>query len=161
MYTYRIPMKFKYASPDVCYADYAPALSQAQASFNAHAEKMRKARKITALDYETDGFVIYLTSQEPLVNPSKALAPFSRELAKLDEFAPLLDGQNHLLAANGAASQLDASPSHPDDSIGEILKTVVDIFLNAHITDSVFVTQGRKQAQKDITAICRTFRSLN
>ena len=83
MFVYNIPMKFRYLTSHEDYSQYKAELEKAKVLFNDRAEKMKKARKITDIQYQMDGFVIILESKDELVNPSKSLAVFSQELAKL------------------------------------------------------------------------------
>ena len=154
-------MKFRYAAGDIIYAGYMDEFEKARQIFNIRAQKMKKARNITEIQCEEDGFVIILESKDELVNPSKSLAVFSQELAKMKKLASMKDSQNHLLCNNGVATELEREDSEFDDSTSEILKTVIDIFMNANVSDSAFVSQGRREAQKKIIEICREFRSLN
>lgn len=160
MYVYKIPMRFKYASPNTNYSAYGTELTAAKNGYNFRAEKMKKARKITEIQYAKDGFIIILESKDELVNPSKALATFSQELAKNDSLAELKDSQNHLLCNNGIPEEIQRDDQEFNDSTSEILKTVIDILMGANVADSAFVAQGRKEAQEKIKEICREFKSL-
>lgn len=153
-------MKFRYLTGSTNYTTYKAELESAKDLFNERAEKMKKARKITDIQYEADGFVIVLESRDELVNPSKSLAVFSQELAKMDTLAKLKDSQNHLLCNNGVATEIERDATAFDDSTSEILKTVIDIFMGANVADSAFVTLGRREAQKKIIDICKEFKSL-
>ena len=66
MFVYSIPMKFRYASGNVNYLNYQTELGNGQESYNLRADKMKKARKITEIKYESDGFVIILESKDEL-----------------------------------------------------------------------------------------------
>lgn len=160
MFIYEIPMRFRYASANINYFNYQTELGNGQELYNLRAEKMKKARKITEIQYESDGFVIILESKDELLNPSKALAVFSQELAKMDTLAAFKDRQNHLLCNNGQAREIQRDELVFDDSTGEILKTVIEIFMDANVSDSTFVSSGRKEAQRKIIAVCREFKSL-
>lgn len=160
MYIYSIPMKFRYASGITNYSVYKKELEKAKDKFNHRAEKMKKARKITEIQYATDGFVIILESKDELVNPSKSLAVFSQELAKMDTLTDLKDSQNHLLSNNGLATEIERDNKEFDDSTSEILKTIIDIFMGANVADNTFVSHGRKKAQNQIIDICKEFKSL-
>ncbi len=160
MFVYSIPMKFRYLTSSANYSQYKAELEKAKALFNERAEKMKKARKITDIQYSADGFVIVLESKDELVNPSKSLAVFSQELAKMDTLADLKDSQNHLLCNNGMATEIERDDSKFDDSTSEILKTVIDIFMGANVADSAFITLGRREAQKKIIDVCKEFKSL-
>lgn len=160
MFVYSIPMKFRYLTGSANYSTYKAELERARALFNERAEKIKKARKITDIQYASDGFVIILESKDELVNPSKSLAVFSQELAKMDTLADLKDSQNHLLCNNGMATEIERDDSEFDDSTSEILKTVIDIFMGANVADSAFITLGRREAQKKIIDVCKEFKSL-
>lgn len=160
MYVYSIPMKFRYSTGNTNYFIYKSELERAKDLFNERAEKMKKARKITDIQYASDGFVIILESEDELVHPSKSLAVYSQELAKMDTLAELKDSQNHLLCNNGAATEIERDDSAFDDSTNEILKTVIDIFMGANVADSAFVIHGRREAQKKIIDVCKEFKSL-
>ncbi len=160
MFVYSIPMKFRYLTDKTDYSAYTAELGLAKDLFNKRAEKMKKARKITDIQYVSDGFVIILESKDELINPSKSLAVFSQELAKMDALSDLKDSQNHLLCNNGFATEIERDDKGFDDSNREILKTVIDIFMGANVADSAFVTLGRRDAQKKIIDACREFKSL-
>lgn len=160
MFVYSIPMKFRYASGGINYLDYQTELGNGRELYNLRAEKMKKARKITGIKYGLDGFIIILESKDELVNPSKALAGFSQELAKMNTLARFKDSQNHLLCNNGPATEMERDEVVFDGSTSEILKTVIDIFMNASVSDGPFVSLGRKDAQKKIIEVCREFKSL-
>jgi hypothetical protein len=160
MFVYSIPMKFRYSTGNANYSIYKSELERAKDLFNERAEKMKKARKITDIQYASDGFVIILESKDELVNPSKSLAVFSQELAKMDTLADLKDSQNHLLCNNGVAAEIERDDSAFDDSTSEMLKTIIDIFMGANVADSAFVTLGRREAQKKIIDVCKEFKSL-
>ena len=161
MFVYSIPIKLRSASGNVNYLNYKSVLGNGQQLYNLRADKMKKARKITEIKYESDGFVIILESKDELVNPSKALAVFSQELAKMDTLAEFKDSQNHLLCNNGQATEIERDEAEFNDSTSEILKTVIDIFMNANVSDSAFVSLGRRDAQKKIIEVCREFKSLS
>ncbi|MDD5936360.1 MAG: hypothetical protein PUC65_12515 [Clostridiales bacterium] len=160
MYIYNIPMKFRYACSGINYKEYSTELEKGQELYNLRASKMKRARKIAEIKYDTDGFEIILESRDELVNPSKALAVFSQELAKMDTLAEFKDSQNHLLCNNGQATEIEREEALFNDSTSEILKTVIDIFMNVSVSDSVFVASGRKDAQNKIIEVCREFKSL-
>lgn len=160
MFTYSIPMKLRYASESVNYLDYQTEFEKGRELYNRKADKVKKARKITEIKYEPDGFIIILESKDELVNPSKALAAFSQELAKMNTLAEFKDSQNHLLCNNGQAAEIERDEIEFNASAGEILKTVIDIFMNASVSDSVFVASGRREAQKKIIEICKEFKTL-
>lgn len=160
MFVYEIPMKFKKASVGFVYSTVQRELNAGKEQFNEKAEKMKKGRKIREVNCKEDGIVIIMESQEELVNPSKALAVFSQALAKMESLASLKDTQNHLLANNGQAKEIEKDDSVFVESTCEVLKIVVDIFMNANASDSVFVTQGRREAQQKIIEVCREFHSL-
>lgn len=160
MFWYNIPMRFRYAAKNVDYSTYSNEFAKAQEKFNIHAEKMKKARKIVEIKCESNGFVIILQSNIKLKNPSKSLAVFSRALAKMKTLSNLKDSQNHLLCNNGIATEIAEENEDFDDSVGEILKIVIDIFMGANATDDAFVSLGRREAQKQIIQVCREFKSL-
>ena len=160
MFVYEIPMKFKKASAGFVYSTMQRELNVGKEQFNEKAEKMKKGRKIREVNCKEDGIVIIMESQEELVNPSKALAVFSQALAKMESLASLKDTQNHLLANNGQAKEIEKDDSVFVESTCEVLKTVVDIFMNANASDSVFVIQGRREAQQKIIEVCREFHSF-
>lgn len=160
MFVYNIPMKFRYLTSHEDYSQYKAELEKAKVLFNDRAEKMKKARKITDIQYQMDGFVIILESKDELVNPSKSLAVFSQELAKMKTLEELKDSQNHLLCNNGVATEIERDDTAFDDSTSEILKTIIDIFMSANVADSAFVISGRREAQKKIIDVCKEFKSL-
>ena len=59
-------MKFRYLTGSTNYTTYKAELESAKDLFNERAEKMKKARKITDIQYEADGFVIVLGKMTPL-----------------------------------------------------------------------------------------------
>lgn len=153
-------MKFRYASNVSKYQNYSEEFTIAQNIFNERAEKMKKARKIKEIQYQTDGFTIILESKDELMNPTKALAVFSQELAKMETLIEFKDSQNHLLCGNGIVTELERDKKSFDDSTSEILKTVVDIFMSSKVSDNQFVSLGRREAQKKIIQICKDFKAL-
>lgn len=160
MFVYSIPMQFRYAMRGTNYLEYKNELETAKELFNERAEKKKKARKITKIEYASEGFVITLESKDELVNPSKSLAGFSHELAKMSTLANLKDAQNHLLCNNGVATEIDRDNEMFDDSTSAILKIVIDIFMGANVADNAFVMSGRREAQKKIIGVCKEFKSL-
>lgn len=157
MVIYRIPMQLRYAENGTDYADFEGQFEIARKAFNLEAEKRKKARQIQKIEITQNGFDVILESVDSLTTPSKALAVFSRELAKMPEFEKYLDAEKHLLASNGLPQLMESGKKEFDGSTAMILRTVIDIFLDESPRDNVFEIAVRKDARKEITEICRKF----
>ena len=161
MFTYEIPMKFRYLAKNADYKKFTNEFDIAQSFFNDQAEKMKKARKILEIKYPEEGIIVILESKDQLINPSRALAVFSRKLSEMDTLKGLKDRQNHLLCGNGQISEIrKEDDAFNVSSTSEILKTVIDIFMVSSAADSAFVSKGRQDAQEKIIEACKEFRSL-
>ncbi len=161
MNTYAIPMKLRRAKANLDYASLASEFGQAQQNFNQNAQKLKNGREITAIDYETGGFIIILNTQKKLSSPSKALRVFSQALSELPAMKRYCDSENRLLCGNGQPALL-AQEAPPDftASPAEILKLVVDILLGENVDNNILRQKERKEAQKEIVEICRQFAAL-
>lgn len=160
MFIYNIPMKFRYAEEGLNYSAYEEELNKAKDMFNIQAQKMKKARRIIEVICEEGGFVLMLESKDALTNPSKALAVYSKELAKMEALVRLKDAQNHLLCNNGIAFEVEQEEKEFYDTTDEIFKIVIDIFMGGNIADDPFVVSGRKKAQETIREVCKEFYGL-
>lgn len=157
MYIYSIPMRLRYAGSDTDYSNFQAQFDAAAQAFNHEAEKRKKARQIRQINTSSNGFTVVLESADELKSPSKSLAVFSRELAKMPTLAGFLDSQKHLLANNGLPQLLEEGEEEFDDTVASILKTVVDIFLEEKVQDNVFAITVQREARKEIKEICRKF----
>lgn len=159
MFVYQIPMQLRFAEEDTNYSSLLPFFEQAGEEFNLRAQKLKKAREITSIECREKDFVVTLKSKDELTNPSKALNVFSQELAKLEELSKFKEG-NHLLSNSGLARLVEGEEKAFDDSTGEVLKLIIDIFMGGSVQDDVFVITGRRDAQKAILAVCRKYARL-